>query len=752
MSSYVAAGSKPSNNTQNDLAGLATFVITLFVSAFLLFSVQPFFAKMVLPRLGGSPAVWSVAMVFFQAMLLAGYIYAHLLSRYLPLKWAAIVHLAVMLVAVYFLPVAIPDGWETPPQTGQQAWLLGLFAISVGLPFFAVAANGPLLQSWFSKSGHPHSSDPYFLYSASNLGSFASLFLFVATLEPNFTVTEISIGWMIGFIALGVLIAACAFFTNRIEMVPTVSATLAANEGNSALQILKWIGLSFVPSGLLVAVTAHISTDIAAAPFLWIVPLALFLLTFVFAFAQKRLISVQILSATTSILAVSILASMHLLQDLPMAVKLALHLLFFFSAALLCHSVLVDQRPASNQLTAFYLWMSFGGMLGGIFASLLAPVLFTRIVEYPILIVLALFCRPNSWRANNRKMMIAIVLAVVVALVLSSKYFAETVIFTYDESAAVGFAALALTSFVYMFRAQTFFLVQAIVMTGLMVGMISSVPVLSIKRSFFGVVKVLTSVEQKHIVMAHGSTVHGAMAVLPATGKPEPLTYYHRTGGIAGSLFAAQQKWALKPLGRNASVGVVGLGTGSILCHRKPNESWVSYEIDNAVIEAAADPKLFRFVSECGNNDPIIVGDARLKLLDEPDGKFDYLLIDAFSSDSIPVHLLTEEAVALYFSKLTEDGMLVVHISNRYMELASILQAIAEKNGYVGREGVFEPTEDLADNKVYKNRVVVLAKSEAALGQIIENSTWQPLPDIETKPWTDDYSNLLGALMRGYFK
>ncbi|MGL4406725.1 MAG: hypothetical protein ACRCT6_13265, partial [Notoacmeibacter sp.] len=487
--------------------------------------------------LGGSPAVWSVAMVFFQAMLLAGYIYAHVLARYLTPKIAAIVHLTVMLAALLFLPIAIPAGWETPPETGQQIWLLGLFTASVGLPFFAVAANGPLLQNWFAHSGHPDSNDPYFLYSASNLGSFASLFLFVATLEPNFSVPEISFGWMIGFIGLGIMIAACAYFAGNTKVASTQTKSHSIHEGAetiSPLQIAKWIGLSFVPSGLLVAVTAHISTDIAAAPFLWIVPLALFLLTFIFAFAQKRVFSAQFLSVSTSILAIVVLVAMQMPQELPIIARLAIHLIFFFSAALLCHTVLVDQRPASNQLTAFYLWMSFGGVLGGIFASLLAPVLFTRIVEYPVLIVLALFCRPAVWSKNNRNLFIAVAVAVGFAILISSAFVSENIIAHYRVSALIGFVILGLLALVYLFRDQTFFLGQVILMVGLMFALVNSVPQLSVSRSFFGVVKVSNSADGKFVEMAHGSTLHGAMAVMPSEGKPEPVTYYHRTGGIAG--------------------------------------------------------------------------------------------------------------------------------------------------------------------------------------------------------------------------
>ncbi len=744
--------SSPNAGLASNRASLIFFALTLFVSAFLLFSVQPFFAKMVLPLLGGSPAVWSVAMVFFQAMLLAGYLYAHFVSRYLTPRIAAFIHLFVMAAALLFMPIAVPAGWETPPDQGQPFWLLGLFAVSVGLPFFAVSANGPLLQDWFAKSGHPHSDDPYFLYGASNLGSFASLFLFAALIEPRLAVPEISQGWMGGFIVLVALIIVCAVFSGS-GYFPSKNSDMVRAQSIltmpvSKLQVAKWIGLSFIPSGLLVAVTAHISTDVAATPFVWIIPLAIFLLTFVFAFARRRIFSVSVLSASTTILAVGALASATVGYMMPVLPNLLLNLVFFFSAALLCHTVLVDQRPAPDRLTTFYLWMSFGGVLGGIFTSILAPFIFTRIVEYPILVILSLFCIPDTWQGNKKLLILASCAAAILATIISNPAFADAYVRDHKIIFIMAFCVFAIFSHLYLLRDQSWLIVQIILISGLLFGSTGAKEIISIERSFFGVISAYESPDKKYILMSHGSTVHGAMEKTDDGKKPEPLTYYHRSGGIAKSLFAAQQKWGLAPLGRNANVGVIGLGTGSILCHRKPNEDWVSFEIDAAVTAMASDPSIFRFVPECGQNDPIIIGDARLKIAEQPDGKFDYLLIDAFSSNSIPVHLMTDEAFQLYFSKMAHDGVLAIHISNRYLELASIIQAIAAKNGYSGRIGAFDVDEKQRQMHIDSSLVVVLAKTEAALGSMTQNQQWSKLPDLGTKPWTDNSSDLLGALVR----
>ena len=338
---------------------LPAYTLAIFVSAFLLFSVQPLFAKMVLPKLGGSPAVWSVAMVFFQTMLLAGYLYAHLLTRFLSLRNASLIHMGVMITAFVFLPLAIPEGWTNPPESGQSIWLLGLFTMAVGLPFFAVAANSPLLQAWFSKTGHAHAADPYFLYGASNIGSFASLILYIVAFEPTMAVTSQSLAWTAGFALLAIMIGFAAMLASPRagSEVRTVQkpSTIKVQEGSLWRQRLTWIALAFIPSGLLVAVTAHMSTDVAAAPFLWVIPLALFLLTFVVAFARKPIIGVKGAARVVFVLSPVLLLKLAFGDISYPWLMLPAHLVFFFFAALLAHSLLVAQRPRAERLTEFYL-------------------------------------------------------------------------------------------------------------------------------------------------------------------------------------------------------------------------------------------------------------------------------------------------------------------------------------------------------------------------------------------------------------
>ncbi|MDO8353006.1 MAG: class I SAM-dependent methyltransferase, partial [Aestuariivirga sp.] len=381
-------------------AAPAVFTMAIFTSAFLLFAIQPMFTKMILPQLGGSPGVWSVAMVFFQAVLLLGYLYAHLSTRYLPPRTAIYMHLGLLLVTFIALPISIASGLGKPPAEDQAFWLIGVFTFSVGLPFFAVAGNGPLLQAWFARTRHKDAGNPYFLYAASNLGSFAALLLYPLIFETTLRLPQQSLGWSIGFVALALMIAAAGYVLQLTMAEPKLGVMQSrAVEGPSKRRVGEYIWLSFIPSALLVAVTAHISTDIAPAPFLWVIPLALYLLTFVLIFRDRPLIPVKfvvhLVPALAGLVVLSKVAQFNLI------LTCAIHLGFFFVAALMCHQRLYDRRPPAEHLTQFYLWMSFGGVLGGIFSGLIAPQIFDRILEYPILIGLVMLAHPAVLRASR---------------------------------------------------------------------------------------------------------------------------------------------------------------------------------------------------------------------------------------------------------------------------------------------------------------------------------------------------------------
>lgn len=742
----------------SDRAALALFSFTLFLSAFLLFSVQPFFAKMVLPRLGGSPAVWSIAMVFFQAVLLAGYGYAHVLTSRLPLKSAIVVHLAVMAVAFLALPIAIPASWDNPPETGQALWLLGLFAVSVGLPFFAVSANGPLLQAWFARSGHPHAADPYFLYGASNIGSFASLFLYILAFEPLTSVPVQGTLWTVGFVMLAASIALSgatamrngAIGENSIDVPGLADAGPAPSFRDKA----AWIGLAAIPSGLLVAVTAQVSTDLAAAPFLWVIPLALFLLTFVLVFRQKPLIAASWMETLLPFAAVGAVISLAVGVEFPAWLGVGAHYGFFFIAAMAAHGLLASKRPAAAHLTSFYFLMSVGGVIGGVFASLIAPQLFNSIAEYPILIAAALLALGPVWQSGAKQ--VGVTVAVALAIGATAPFFARHLFpaDTLTAQLAINGAALAIAMLVLIRRRPLLGFGLFAVAVMLVTEIASINPPVAVRRSFFGVTTVVEGVEGQYRRMMHGTTMHGAMRFADETGKalagkPEPLTYYHSASGMADAIAETRKRLGGK-LGR---AGIVGLGAGSLACYRQDGETWDFFEIDRDVVDLAADSALFRFMPECAGDSRIVIGDARLKLAAEADGAYDILVIDAFSSDSIPVHLMTVEALALYRAKLKANGMIVMHISNRHMELGSVLAANGAALGMKVLVGGFPGVTSTGGPDVFKSasRVAFLANDEADFAALAASPHLERQGFAAVRPWTDDYSNVLGAIWRTYF-
>lgn len=760
MTDISAANWELSSNRPRRLA-LPLTAATLFVSAFLLFSVQPFFAKLVLPRLGGSPAVWSVAMVFFQSVLLAGYGYAHFLTSRLSLRTAVITHVGILAVAALALPIAIPDGWSHPPAEGQAYWLLGLFCVSVGLPFFAVSANGPLLQAWFAKTGHSHAKDPYFLYGASNIGSFASLILYVVAIEPFSDLSQQSGYWTIGFLVLCALIALCGVAalslaggadSARSEAVQQVSATASASE--VWRERLVWTACAFLPSALLVAVTAHVSTDIAAAPFLWIIPLALFLLTFVIVFQKTPLISQMTVERLTPLLVIPLLfMTMNPLQ-LPIILQIILHFATYFVVALCAHGMLAARRPQASRLTEFYFAMSIGGVLGGIFSSFIAMHLFTWIAEYPLLLVTSLFTVPALRGGKPVALFFGcagIAAAAIAALAGIDHLGLFHTVSNFSTLCLIN-AAFALAAFYMLFRNPKASILFCCLMFGSTFAFYTFFLSDHSERSFFGVVRVIDNEKEGLRQLQHGTTLHGAtlLADMDKTNaRPVPLTYYGQQGGLSIAIAAARQNFG----GKLPNSGVIGVGAGSLACRFNAGEKLDFYEIDPAVVRIAKDPGLFRFMSACGQDTRTIIGDGRIEVAEIAPGAYDLLVIDAFSSDSIPVHLMTREAIDLFMSKIEPNGFLVMHISNNHLELSTVVASIGKSLGLSVRVGKFSPqkTPETLGHET-PSIVAVLARNDAALGHLLNDQHWKSVDPGATKPWTDGYSNVLAAMLRSYFR
>jgi hypothetical protein len=731
---------------------LVVYTAAIFVSALLLFSVQPLFAKMVLPRLGGSPAVWSVAMVFFQSLLLAGYAYAHLLMQTRNRTIPVVVHLLLLCVAMATLPLSISDSFGTPPTSGYAFWLLGLFAVSIGMPFFALAANNPLLQAWFVRTGHPDGPDPYFLYASSNIGSFLALLSYPVLLEPMFTLRTQNMLWTGGYGLLILLIGACGVLLLRSPhtALPAARADDPATAPTWAIRA-RWIFLAAVPSGLLIAVTAHISTDVAAAPLLWVLPLSLYLLTWVLVFRSRPLLPHWLVLLMQPIAIGGVVVLLAIGGEQNLLLTLGGHQLCFFIIAMACHGELARTRPPSSYLTGFYVALSFGGMIGGLFAGLVAPFTFSWIAEYPILLALAVLCRPSlperfvRWAKWYWALLAAVALFFLIPVLMKGRLFdwidTNRVIFIADVAVLGMIAALVL-------HVSRWKLLATVVLALVLVraypqddGRVDTV------RSFFGVHKIQVTSDGRYHVLLHGTTIHGAEKFLnddgsPVTGRPEPISYYYKDGGIGQAIAAARAR-----KGGPLRAAVIGLGSGSLACASEPGEDWKFFEIDQTMVDTARDPKYFTFVQKCAPDLRPVIGDARLTFAKEPDGVYDLIIVDAYSSDAIPIHLATEEAMAIYKQKLTPHGMVVMHVSNRHLELASVVVGIADENDL--KSWVYNEDSGRDGEYIFATSVVVSAHNAEDVGALASSEVWTETDPTEgQRNWTDDYSNVLGAVMR----
>lgn len=739
---------------------VGVFSLAIFLNAALLFSVQPLFTKMVLPLLGGSPAVWNTCLLFFQTLLLAGYLYAHVTSRWLSTRNQAILHLALLVSAVLLLPIHVSESWTQPPGTALPIWwLLGLLTASLGLPFFVLAAGAPMLQRWFAGTRHPSAQNPYFLYAASNLGSFVALLAYPLVIEPRMRISEQSVTWLEFYHALLALVALCAVaalvhrrvgartvIASRVEPESLAMPNVEAAHEQSPPTIvpdnrrrLRWVLLSFAPSSMLIGVTTYISTDIAAVPFLWVFPLALYLLTFVLVFARRRLFPKWLILHAQLLLGLVLMVALCLQSEQGVIGPATLHLLAFFATAMMCHTELADSRPRAEYLTEFYLWMSFGGMLGGVFNVLIAPVLFNSVIEYAFALVVAFGLRPSLSDSNGRSQRLRdLVYPAAVGAVIWLVYQLPK---PPEEYFAAGSQVLLLSAMlaVFFFWKRPLRLALgagAMYAAAQLVGSTDG-NVLMQDRSFFGMYRV-RRIDDYHLLQ-HGTTTHGAQS-LDATRRTDPLTYYYRGGPLADFFNNAVQK----PVRR---VALVGLGAGAIACYGRPGESWTFYEIDPLVAEIASTPRYFTYLNDCAPTTDVVIGDARLQIAAARDGEFDIIVLDAFSSDAVPAHLLTREAVALYLKKLRPDGAIIFHISNRYMDLAPVLIAIANDAKLAGAFGERAPDNDALSRMYDGSRWIALARDASVLSALMVVEGWHQLgTESRTRLWTDDYTDVLSVI------
>ena len=738
------------------MATLALFALTLFLSAALLFSVQPMTGRMILPLLGGSAAVWTTCLVFFQATLLAGYLYAHATTSRLGPRRQAALHAAVLLLPFFVLPISIrAASTASSPSPGLVVTriLLG----SVALPLFLVSASAPLLQRWIAATSHPAAKDPYFLYAASNLGSLCGLIAYPSLIEPHLTLVMQARVWAFGYGLLVMSTLACAAVVWRsAPPIRTISVEKSPT-GISCFQRARWIALAFVPSSLMVGVTTQITTELAAIPLLWTIPLGIYLISFIVAFAGMPAKALRIFAWLTPAL---ILLTIFALRSglLGLVSTMILDFVTLFAVGIVCHGQLSAGRPSTGHLTEFYLWLSVGGVLGGLLNALIAPMFFNSIVEFPLVLVLACLLLPSVERpAASLRVPLDVAAAATTGLLCyglvwlaadSGLRFGSVAALTHASPNTIRtlliFGVPSLFCYGFVRRPTRFALAMAsfLVVTSFGLG----TPPLYQTRDFFGVLTVRRLDYERSHVLIHGNTQHGKQFLDPAR-RSEPSIVYHRTGPI-GDLMAAFNGTGARPL------GIIGLGAGSLATYAAPGQKLTYYEIDPKVLEVAEDSRYFTFLKDAqarGVQVDVVLGDARLRLADARlDQKYGMLIVDAFSSDVIPLHLITREAVELYLDKLEPDGLLIFNVSNRHLSLPPVLGNIAAAENLAA-----VVKQDGADERIGRQAStwVAITRDPKVLVPLFQlprggsaRGKWRLLsPSPRLEVWSDDFSDLLSV-------
>ena len=766
---------------------ISRFAVTLFVSATLLFACQPMIARMIVPLLGGAPAVWILCSLCFQALVLGGYFYAHVVGSRVPVRTQVMLQLALLASAFFVLPVVVDEQLvQTLTAKSRSLGLLVVLLRSVGLPFFVLSTTSPLLQRWYAELGE---TDPYHLYAASNAGSMVALLGYPFAVEPFLSLKEQSRALHVAFAGFAILVVICAVTAlrkkhpPRVEGTPapagfTMSEDIAIDPGPASRALLAedlprftmpptskndvwrerlvWLALAFAPSSLLLGATEFVTTDLASVPLLWVVPLALYLASFIVAFAKKQIVSPAIASRALALLA-AVVAIAKLAEVLgPAWMVVAAHMALLLVASVVCHRALALRRPHHSRLTEFYLLLSLGGVLGGAFNGLLAPLLFDDLLEYPIAITLVCLARiaiekapegsaADVMKGRKKDVIYGVGLALVVVVLgeIARRTNANpkhSVIWMYIVPVLVAFAwskrpiryALAL---------------GGILLVGTAHGGLTGNTVYK-ERDFYGTLKVRRDPSGRYLLLFSGSTIHGAQSIDPSA-KRLPLTYYHPSGP-AGDVLGPLPGDDAKPARPQQRIGVIGLGVGSLAAYARGGDTWTFFELNPHCIDIAK--KYFTYLSDVPPDakTSIEIGDARLRLREGPEARFDLLVLDAFSSDVVPLHLVTREAVAIYRRALVPHGVLLAHISNRHVRLEPIFAALAYDAGLlaIGRSDHDLTDEQERDASKTGSHWVVLSDSMDALDEVVaKHEGWRRLPPpASQKVWTDDFADVLAAM------
>jgi SAM-dependent methyltransferase len=720
----------------------ARFVATIFVGSFLLFLVQPMIARMALPRLGGAPSVWNSAMLVYQALLLAGYAYAHWLGRF-QRNWQAAIHVALLVIAGLTLPIGLMAA-VPPPDANPFLWVPWLLIVSVGPLFFAVSAQAPLLQRWFALSD---GGDPYPLYAASNLGSFSGLIAYPLLAEPLLGVSQQRWLWSVAYGLLVLLVGWCGWRLPRSSASQAVERDSASAPGWR--KIGWWIAIAAVPSGLILSTTLHITTDLVAMPLLWVLPLGAYLLSFTVAFAARRAAANAITRIAPLLLLLACFA-VFMEERWLLLVFGAVSIVNLFTVSVALHSRLFETRPPAQHLTLFYLAMSVGGVLGGAFCALLAPLIFDWTYEHLLLLVAAAWLLPSRslfdrlarlWDEHRlaRKLTVAGIIAVALLTEAGNGAFGLPVSAGLNRVAVLLVLAIAIVAIGNRALFTGAVAALLIVAGGWGKLQLSASPG-KMTRSFFGIYSIRQEAHDSRMLV-HGTTLHGIQNLGSPDRERMETTYYATRSGVGLAIAQAPELF-----GPRARVAVVGLGAGTLACYARPGQSWTFYEIDPAVVRIARDPASFTFISRCKPDARIEVGDARLLIEREQAAAADVLVVDAFSSDSVPMHLLTREAFADYRRLLSGHGLLLVHISNRYLNLKPVVAAAAAAGGWSASLRAYRPDEEALARNERGSDWIALSPSRDTLDRLVGHSgeAWAALPP---RPgftlWTDDHSSVL---------
>lgn len=707
-----------------------------FLSAFLLFVVQPMATKAILPILGGSPSVWNTAMVCFQLLLLGGYIYAHLITRIRSPRLQLLTHATLLALSALQLPIAFDHLASGNAVTSPILWTLGTLFIGIGLPFFCLSSTAPLLQRWVTRSHSPLAAEPYRLYSVSNTGSMLALFGYLLVVEPRLDLHEQHHIWsyLYACFALLILYVGLGIHRNAPPSIDTPSAPAPTWRERG-----QWLGLAFIPSSLMLGVTTYLSTDIASIPLLWVVPLAIYLASFIAAFGRYHAWALRTRHHAYVLVLCFMLCGLGLRFS---NILLIIHLLGLTVACFAIHARLAERKPHPSHLTQFYIFLSLGGALGGIFNAIIAPMVFTGTTEYPILLAIA--CMVLCLRQSLRSRLLAhgwilclIILGAISATLLWIGLFPSANIPWLFACLAIASCLIALFS---TRNEETRKLIVVMMLAlpitgyGVATSLTQQKPetVLDIERNFFGTVRVVHDTSLNAHKLIYNTTLHGLQWLAPQRRTETTSYYHHSLGEVLSSLTTPHEHMA-----------IVGLGAGTTQCLATPQQHIDFYDINETVIRVAEDPAYFSFLRDCPGTHRNILGDGRLMLAQAAPQSYGIIVIDAFSSDAIPVHLVTREALASYATKLRKGGVILLHITNRYIDLPPLFARQAESMGWAVYNKKF--STPYKDGVNFNSTWLVLAPEAASLAPLLRtHKGWEaPTPLPHTRAWTDSYSNVL---------